>query len=144
MGYGNRSGPEYYGNSARLEPLAETTRDEIRVWVSVLSSVRGTVVTKDSYMEFSNWNSSRLKLVPTSKHQSNGRIFKHLPALALLSKYTYDCAEDIHGGQFFHIEGVYQGKSFSTYAHMPSSECTGPGYNELNSFLQDAGYQKAP
>ena len=144
MGYGDSTGTIDYGNSAKLKPIAQTKEDEIRVWVTVLSNVRGTVVTENSYKEFCHWHSKRLKSVPISKHQSNRRIFKHLSALALLSKYTYDCAPDIHGGSFFQIEGVYQGKVFSTYVHFPSNDCTGPGYNEINSFLQDAGYQKAP
>jgi hypothetical protein len=139
-GYGDKSSTEQFAKSARLPPLATSKEDQIRVWVTVLNSVRGTVVTASSYKEFNNLNSKGLKLVTADKHQASSRIFKHLPALALHAKYSYDCAEDIHGGPFFRIEGVYQGKLFSTFAHLPSG-CTSPGYDAINIFLQDAGYQ---
>ena len=135
MGYGNRTGGEYYAKAARLKPLTNSKQDEIRVWVSFLGNVRGTVVTNDTYTKYKNRGASHLKVVSADNSKAAELILKYLPMLAENAKYSYICDTGIHGGAFYHIEGRYNGKEFSTQASWPES-CSSPRFDQINEFLR--------
>jgi len=134
MGYGEQSGSEFYARSAKLKPLADTTQDEIRVWHSFMGKVHGTVVTNDARTEYSNGNARRIKIVSVDKSGNADFLKKYLPMLAKNSRYSFICDTGIHGGAFYEIEGVYQGKTFFTQASW-SKSCSSPEFDAINEFL---------
>ena len=139
-GYGDgdlEDRPTSFARSANLKLLKNSKEDEIRVWVTFLSSVRGTVITKNGTANYNNRNSGRLQLVKGDASAPKTNLMQYLPTLSKLSKATYLCDTGIHGGAFYFIEGIYNGEYFFTMASWPES-CTSPEFDALNEFLRAA------